>query len=402
MASRPHLFVLNKFQRQTKEDTLPLHRTSEFLAILAVVAVLFLGIQYVASVTPQRSAETSLRAGIPDMTAGGLPGFDDIPPETAITLDGVAGLDGWYLSAVGVSLSASDNDSGVSGTLYSYDNYMYTPYNGTLNISAEGSTIVYYYSTDNASNREPTKTETINIDTIAPLTTASCTGGQGLGGWYVSDVAVTLFATDETSGLAYTEYSLNGIDWTGYPNSFVISYDGVHVLAFRSVDFAGNVENTHSITIAIDRNAPSTVAQLTGTPGLLGWYLSPVTLTLVPIDNGSGVADTKYSFDGIMWSSYSGPITFYDDGVYTVHLWSSDFAGNIESEKIATIKIDTNPPVTTASLEGGRGLEGWYVSDVTVTLSAADEISGPAYTEYSLNGIDWISYAGPLDRKSVV
>jgi predicted extracellular nuclease len=60
--------------------------------------------------------------------------------------------------------------------------------------------------------------------------------------------------------------------------------------------------------------------------------------------------------------------------------------------------IDTTPPVTSAQLAGTPGANGWFWSDVTVTLTATDNGgSGVALTEYSLDGgANWQAYADPF------
>ena len=57
--------------------------------------------------------------------------------------------------------------------------------------------------------------------------------------------------------------------------------------------------------------------------------------------------------------------------------------GSLEQEKIA----DTVPPATTAVASGTLGLNGWYASDVSVALNAADNPggSGVAQTSYSFD-----------------
>jgi parallel beta-helix repeat protein len=69
-------------------------------------------------------------------------------------------------------------------------------------------------------------------------------------------VTVTLTATDETSGIAATYYSLNaGAEVEG--TSITITDDGEHTLTYYSVDTAGNTEPTKSATVQIDKTAPT-------------------------------------------------------------------------------------------------------------------------------------------------
>jgi len=59
---------------------------------------------------------------------------------------------------------------------------------------------------------------------------------------------------------------------------------------------------------------------------------------------------------------------------------------------------DTTPPVTTHILDPPEpdGCNGWYVSYVTVTLEAYDEMSGVNHTYYNVNGEEWKLYTEPF------
>ena len=59
---------------------------------------------------------------------------------------------------------------------------------------------------------------------------------------------------------------------------------------------------------------------------------------------------------------------------------------------------DTTPPVTTISFEPPvpDGLNGWYVSDVTVMLNATDDMSGVNVTYYRIDGGEWVIYDTPF------
>jgi len=57
---------------------------------------------------------------------------------------------------------------------------------------------------------------------------------------------------------------------------------------------------------------------------------------------------------------------------------------------------DAEAPVTTAAASGTER-NGWFVSEATVTLTAADNAAGPVRTEYSLDdGAAWRTYDGPI------
>ena len=82
-------------------------------------------------------------------------------------------------------------------------------------------------------------------DTIPPVTTATLEGNES-GGVYVSDVKVTLTATDSGSGVNYTMYKIDDGTWNTYTAPFMVTGNGNHTVAFYSVDIAGNVEDEKS------------------------------------------------------------------------------------------------------------------------------------------------------------
>jgi Pro-kumamolisin, activation domain/Bacterial Ig-like domain (group 3) len=83
-------------------------------------------------------------------TYGGL-GFDSIPPQTTASVSGAA-------SPVQVKLTATDNASGVAGTLYQLDGGSLRTYTGPFAVAALGAHNVSFHSVDVAGNVETTRT----------------------------------------------------------------------------------------------------------------------------------------------------------------------------------------------------------------------------------------------------
>ena len=54
----------------------------------------------------------------------------------------------------------------------------------------------------------------------------------------------------------------------------------------------------------------------------------------------------------------------------------------------SVVADDTTPPVTTISLNppAPNGDNGWYVTNITVTLNATDDESGVKVTYYAIDG----------------
>jgi len=74
----------------------------------------------------------------------------------------------------------------------------------------------------------------IVIDGDAPVTEAAVQGEEGEAGWYISDVTVSLDATDESSGVGLTEYMVNGSEWSTYVDQFGLSDDGTGSAVFMA------------------------------------------------------------------------------------------------------------------------------------------------------------------------
>ncbi|NOU72878.1 hypothetical protein GC098_15855, partial [Paenibacillus sp. LMG 31458] len=95
----------------------------------------------------------------------------------------------WTNQNAAVTLSATDNETGVANTFYSLNDQAFV--SGTVvTVSQEGNNKVSYYSVDKVGNTEATKIIYVKIDKMAPLTKAS-----DVQGWS-KEAIVTLAATD--------------------------------------------------------------------------------------------------------------------------------------------------------------------------------------------------------------
>jgi len=95
---------------------------------------------------------------------------DNIPPSTTTHFQGTAGKNNWFLSDVNLSLSASDNagGTGLKETKYSFDNSTWQIYTQPLTISSEGTSTIYYYSSDLVGNKEEVKKIDVHVDKTSP------------------------------------------------------------------------------------------------------------------------------------------------------------------------------------------------------------------------------------------
>src|SRR5207247_9139730 len=79
----------------------------------------------------------------------------------------------------------------------------------------------------------------------------------------------------------------------GAGTSVAVAGEGVHTIAYRSTDAAGNAEADGAATVRIDTQAP-----VTSDDAPAGWSNHAVTVTLTATDAGAGVASTEYNLDG--------------------------------------------------------------------------------------------------------
>ncbi len=141
-------------------------------------------------------------------------------------------------------------------------------------------------------------TANMQVETTAPVTTATLSSPSPIGqnGWYIDDVTVNLGATDDCTGVALTEYSLDGgATWLPYAGSFVITAEGATTVLTRSTDRAGNTETPVATVVKIDKTAPTIT--LTATPSRISPPNGkPVTvkLTGAGADAVSGLQSVSY------------------------------------------------------------------------------------------------------------
>ena len=201
---------------------------------------------------------------------------------------------------------------------------------------------------------------------------------------------MTLGAADDGTGVAGTEYRVDGGDWISgttvtIPATPDGSNDGVHVVQYRSTDNFGHVEEIKTSNVKIVTQAPTTT--VSGADG--AWHDSDVMLSFASASAGDPVVE--YQIDGGAWvtgSSVTIPATpdGSNDGEHTIRYRSTNALGMVETAKSVTVRIDAGAPTTT--LSGGDG--AWHDSDVTLGFSGSDAGSGVVKTEYRIDGDAWV------------
>src|SRR5262245_3165105 len=153
------------------------------------------------------SCAATVTAG--EVTAADL-GVESVAPVTTATATPASpdGANGWYRSAVTVTLGASDNCSGVARTEFSTDGGVtWEPYAGALALVSDGVKTIHYRSVDNAGNVEAPQSLTVKIDQTAPTISLSADPSVV---WPPNGTTVTVAingdGADAVSGLGEVSY----------------------------------------------------------------------------------------------------------------------------------------------------------------------------------------------------
>ncbi len=198
------------------------------------------------------------------------------------------------------------------------------------------------------------------IDTYAPPDSAAPTvigtpdrAASG-SGWYNADVTITWSATDPAPS--------SGTPTTPAPT--VASQEGTHLYTSgQSCDPAGNCA-TGSLTLSIDKSAPTVTYSLSQQPNGAGWNNGGVTVTFTCNDAVSGIA------------SCTAPTTVGEGANQTVTGTAVDVAGNTTSVSV-TVSVDaTKPVIAYTTTPDSANAAGWFNSDVTIAFQCSDGLSG--------------------------
>jgi len=125
-------------------------------------------------------------------------------PVTQATGSGTAGTNGWYRSAVQVSLVAVDSMSGVQTTFYKVDGGTTKTYSAAFSVSGNGSHTVSFWSVDKAGNTETAGSLPVSIDSTLPGVTCNVSPSSAAKSSNPVTVTVAGHATDTISGVALT------------------------------------------------------------------------------------------------------------------------------------------------------------------------------------------------------
>ena len=205
--------------------------------------------------------------------------------------------------------------------------------------------------------------ETYTVDRVKPTTSDNAPSA-----WVNSAlVTVTLTPTDTVgSGVDATWYTTDGTDPMSSSTrtnatSIPVTAVGTTTIKYYSVDKAGNIEATKTVTVRIDRELP-TISATIASPGYEnGHYLGYATVTLTAADpdpgatGASGVDTIWYTVDGSdptvgannpAGGTYTTPRSFTLRAAreHTVRYYARDNAGNASLVGQSVFTIESRGP----------------------------------------------------------
>ncbi len=282
-------------------------------------------------------------------------GEDTTAPETSAEVAGTRNADGAYVGAATVSVSATDDGSGVERVEYAIgDEGDWQPYTTPVVVDQVGTHKVRYRAVDAAGNTAEEKSVEFTVvapdsdDTAPPQTSATVSGERNDAGEYLAMATVTVSASDTGTGVNTIEYALGDSGaWQAYTAPVMVHEVGAHTVRYRATDKAGNVSEVKSVDFTVveppvqDTTPPVTGVTVEGSRNAAGAYLKSAKVTVSATDEhgGSGVAAIEYSLDGGPYLAYTAPVVVDRVGAHSLAYRARDEAGNTSEARTVSFTV---------------------------------------------------------------
>lgn len=209
------------------------------------------------------------------------------------------------------------------------------------------------------------------MDLYPPETEVVISGPLGDDGWYAGSASVILNSFDNDSMVNHTYYHVDDGMWQEYIAPFILSSEGIHVLAFYSIDTNENPEAIEQCMVKIDVESPNITCFLEPAmpEGNDDWYIGNVEVTLMASDTASGVRNIRYKIDEDTWKDYTGYFLLTMEGNHTFSYLATDKAGH-QTTHFRAIKLDKFGPAVTITAPTAAYIRG----TISVNWTAYDTV----------------------------
>lgn len=309
----------------------------------------------------------------------------------------------------GISLSSSDELSGVEDIYFSLDGSPFKPYSESIAISNEKTYVLKYYAADNVGNAEPVKEVTLVFDQSAPATKHTVIGDQ-----YENIVSgrskIELTAEDGNVGVDKIYYRLDDGEEKIYTTPLATKYlsQDDHTLVYYAVDEVGNREEEKSFAFYVDKTPPTIIEEIMGKSFFTGgreYSSGKSRLKLTSFDNKAGVKEVRYSVNSGEYEVYDAPVFLtQSSGNLLIRSYAVDNVNNrsvsqTANEKTTIPYIDLTGPELGYAFSGPKfsSRDTTFISKETkILLKANDGEAGLNRIDYSVNGTDPVTYSEPF------
>ncbi len=261
--------------------------------------------------------------------------WDDVPPTGSL----ISPANNTIInrSALTFQVEASDGQSGVESVVVHVDGNSYAtswnPSTGYWEVEVselpDGQHVWYAEITDRVGHSSTTEENRLTIDTTPPTVSIS----SPIDGSYLNRTSLTVtWSGSDSCGIEHYEIKVDGRSWenVGTETSYGLSglSEGIHVVAVRAVDLAGNKANA-SASFTVDVTPPAVHISSPSEGSIVGEGSVEVSWTT---SDNVGVLKTLLYLDGEFVADVTGLSNYtlenLSDGGHTVGVVAYDIAGN--------------------------------------------------------------------------
>lgn len=315
----------------------------------------------------------------------------------------------YYGKNLNVTLSTSDNTSGIKQLFYSADKNSYKEYKNNIQFNQGGEFQLLYYAVDNVGNSEKIKEKEFVVDITPPVSSHVIVGISLTGENIISTgTVISLSSMDTQSGVAQVYFQIDNKKKQIYNGKKVpIAYleNGEHTLKYFSVDNVENREDTVFFNFYLDKHAPILTSDILGDRYIVNdqvYFSGRTKLKLTAVDNKAGVQEIIYSVDSDGFNTYDAP--FYlpkKPGFHIVKYFATDKTENTTKKtgshkynkyqySTEKIYVDLTGPTLSFDYVGDYYTTRDTVfinKDTKIRLKATDKEAGLQYISYSMDGV---------------
>lgn len=354
---------------------------------------------------------------------------DETPPVTDLILDDRSmfveqGV--WLTSSTQLRFDVRDNSQihdTPYETWYRIDSSVWLLYESPIQIPAEGSITIEYWSQDVLGNSELPQSTIVIIDRTPPSLEWAINGPRVVHDqriWVSDSTTLILNAVDKFPFAGYEptiHISIDGMAFEQYINPIPILKEGPHDIIVYATSPLGFSGARIIIKLHVDSTNPSTSIKIegprSGNASMGPIFITPTTEIHLQSNDGQQApthsVSTRFRLDGGIWTRYSVPIQFFEDAwdgqdgnpngnrtqTHEIEYFSTDLVGNAEVVKSLLVTIDLSPPVISGELVGPWFTERnlTWVSPITVFAmevnDVGDSASGLKGIDYRIDEGDW-------------